>query len=152
MGHNRRNPNAQGPAVALRSALHQRQADRGDDQHANERHLEAGGEELTRIEYEQPEGGCAQRIDHGTVAVKQPRTQEDGAHQRRSPHWRADFGKKGVGNAEENGEQSRGNVCRAAAGVASRKRRTQGWLRSFPRLQGCDRCRSAGNRPACRDR
>ena len=102
-------------AVELRSALYERQADRGDDEHAEKCHLEAGGEELARIEYEQSESGCAERVDHGAVAVKQARAQVDGAHQRGSPHGRAHFGEEGVGDAEENRQQGRGNVGEAQA-------------------------------------
>ena len=44
-------------AVELGSALQERQADRGHNEDAEKGHLEAGGEDLARIEYEQSHRG-----------------------------------------------------------------------------------------------
>ena len=108
-------PVSQGLAVQLRSALQEREADCGHDEHADKRHLETGGEELARIEYEQSEGGRAQRVDHGAVAVQQACAQVDGAHQRGSPDRRAHLGEEGVGDAEQDRQQGRGYVGEAQA-------------------------------------
>ncbi len=65
-------------AVETRSAFHEGQPDCRYDEDAKKGHLEAGGEELPRIEYEQAESGRSQCVDHAAVAIKQARTQKDG--------------------------------------------------------------------------
>ena len=66
--------------LELGGALQDRNPDSGDDEHADEGHLEAGSEKLARVDDQQSQGGCAQRVDHGAIAVEQARSQVDGAH------------------------------------------------------------------------
>ena len=67
-------------AVEARGAVDEGKAEGGDDEHAEECHLEAGSEKLAGIEDEQAEGGGSEGVDHAAVAVEQAGAEEDGAH------------------------------------------------------------------------
>src|ERR1017187_9999261 len=70
-------PVGESAAVEARSAIDEGQSDCRDNEHAEECHLEAGGEECAGSKNEQPEGGCSQRIDHAAIAIKQRRAEEN---------------------------------------------------------------------------
>jgi hypothetical protein len=75
----------------LRGSLKHRKADCRNDQDAKKRHLEAGGEKLARIDDEQSQSRCTERIRHGSIAIEQPGAKIDGTHQRSPPDGGADL-------------------------------------------------------------
>src|ERR1700733_13932664 len=70
----------------LRGALNQRKGDTRNDQHAQEAKLEAGSQQLCRIDHQQRQGGNSDGVEGASLPIEKFRTEVEGEHKRSPPY------------------------------------------------------------------
>ena len=87
--------------------LGHRNSDPGDDQHREQRHLEARPRKGSRIEGEQADGGKADRVETIAFPEEQAREQIEGHHPEGALHRFAESGEQCVAEGARDGHRRR---------------------------------------------